>query len=212
VPNVGYHFVNWTGDTGTIANVNAAVTIITMNGNYVIQANFAVNHYTVTASAGPNGSVEPTSAVVNYDGSRLFTANAGLGYEVNEWSVDGSVVQAGGTTYTIEHVTAAHTVNVTFRQSQFTISGTITCAGSEVNDVNMVGLGVVTDANGFYSAIVSSGWTGVVTPAKYGYTFDPNSRSYTNVSSDQTAQDYNALPSDDFDDNRRGRMWRSAVE
>jgi hypothetical protein len=212
VPNVGYHFVNWTGDTGTIANMNAAVTTITMNGDYTVQANFAVNQYTVTGTAGANGSIDPTSAVVDYDGSKLFTANADLGYEVNEWSVDGSVVQAGETTYTIEHVTAAHTVNVTFKQSQFTISGTITCAGFALADVNMVGLGVVTDANGFYSATVSSGWSGVVTPAKYGYTFDPNSRSYTNVSSDQTAQDYNALPSDDFDDNRRGRMWRSAVE
>ena len=35
-----YHFVNWTGDVGTIANVNATSTIITMSGNYSITANF----------------------------------------------------------------------------------------------------------------------------------------------------------------------------
>jgi hypothetical protein len=126
--------------------------------------------------------------------------------------VDGGEVQTGGNIYTLTNVTATHTVSVTFKQSQFTISGTITCAGLALADVNMVGLGVVTDANGFYSAIVSSGWSGVVTPAKYGYTFDPNSRSYTNVSSDQMAQDYNALPSDDFNDSRRSAMWRTAVE
>ena len=37
----GYHFVNWTGNVGTIANVNSASTTITMNGDYTITANFA---------------------------------------------------------------------------------------------------------------------------------------------------------------------------
>jgi len=36
----GYRFVKWTGDVGTIANVNAATTTITMNGDYSIMANF----------------------------------------------------------------------------------------------------------------------------------------------------------------------------
>jgi hypothetical protein len=36
----GYRFVNWTGDVGTIADVNAASTTITINGDYSITANF----------------------------------------------------------------------------------------------------------------------------------------------------------------------------
>jgi uncharacterized repeat protein (TIGR02543 family) len=39
-PSSGYQFVNWTGEVGTIANVNAAVTTITLNGDYSITANF----------------------------------------------------------------------------------------------------------------------------------------------------------------------------
>lgn len=39
-PDAGYRFVNWTGDVGTIADVNAAVTNVTMSGNYSIMANF----------------------------------------------------------------------------------------------------------------------------------------------------------------------------
>ncbi len=39
-PDTGYHFVNWTGDTGEIANVNEASTTITMEGDYSITANF----------------------------------------------------------------------------------------------------------------------------------------------------------------------------
>ena len=35
-----YQFVNWTGDVSTVADVNAASTTITMNGDYSITANF----------------------------------------------------------------------------------------------------------------------------------------------------------------------------
>jgi Leucine-rich repeat (LRR) protein len=38
--DVGWGFVSWTGDVGTIADVDAASTSITMNGNYSITANF----------------------------------------------------------------------------------------------------------------------------------------------------------------------------
>ena len=36
----GYGFVNWTGDVDTVADVDAAETTITMNGDYAITANF----------------------------------------------------------------------------------------------------------------------------------------------------------------------------
>jgi len=39
-PDDGYRFVNWTGDVQTIANVNAATTVITIHGDYAIIANF----------------------------------------------------------------------------------------------------------------------------------------------------------------------------
>jgi hypothetical protein len=39
-PDNGYEFVRWTGDVDTIANVNAALTTVTMNGDYYISAHF----------------------------------------------------------------------------------------------------------------------------------------------------------------------------
>src|SRR5512139_764760 len=39
-PDEGYRFVNWTGDVGTIADVEAASTAITVDDNYSITANF----------------------------------------------------------------------------------------------------------------------------------------------------------------------------
>ena len=40
VAEADYHFVSWTGDVGTIDDVNDATTTITMNGDYAITANF----------------------------------------------------------------------------------------------------------------------------------------------------------------------------
>jgi hypothetical protein len=48
----------------------------------------------------------------------------------------------------------------------------------------------VTDSNGYYSFTKPSGWTGTVHPEKTGYTFTPQSRSYINLTSNQTNQDY----------------------
>ncbi|MCZ2809720.1 MAG: CAP domain-containing protein [Candidatus Bathyarchaeota archaeon] len=42
-PAEGYQFVNWTGDVGTIANVNAALTAITTSASCSIRANFSGN-------------------------------------------------------------------------------------------------------------------------------------------------------------------------
>ncbi len=37
----GYYFVNWSGDVGTVANVFAAATTVTVDADYSIVANFA---------------------------------------------------------------------------------------------------------------------------------------------------------------------------
>ena len=58
--------------------------------------------------------------------------------------------------------------------------------------------GVVKEATagdgGVYSFTVSYGWSGTVTPSKTGYDFAPPSRTYTEVTTDQTGQDYAATP------------------
>ena len=47
-----------------------------------------------------------------------------------------------------------------------------------------------TDANGYYEIPVPNGWSGVITLKKAEYTFDPNGRSYTNVTGNEPNQDY----------------------
>ncbi|MFC1981733.1 CARDB domain-containing protein [Chloroflexota bacterium] len=74
VPQSGYKFVNWTGNVGTVANVNAADTTITMNGTYSITANFAL--ITPPPSDGP-----PTGGVGGRDNTAPVISNIGLGPE-----------------------------------------------------------------------------------------------------------------------------------
>jgi hypothetical protein len=77
----------------------------------------------------------------------------------------------------------------------YTISGTILGPGSGPVpgvsvDADNGGGSDVTDPNGDYSLTVDYDWSGTVTPTKTDYTFAPTDRSYSNVTSDQTAQDY----------------------
>ena len=59
VPSLHYHFVEWTGDVGTIADVHDATTTITMGDSYSITANFALDpgYYSLAISSTEGGSV-----------------------------------------------------------------------------------------------------------------------------------------------------------
>ncbi|MHC4521787.1 MAG: InlB B-repeat-containing protein, partial [Planctomycetota bacterium] len=79
--------------------------------------------HTLTPSAGPHGSISPSEPMtVLYGDSQAFTATPDTGYEVDAWSLDGSVVQTGGTTYTASNVQAAHTVGVTFKRLPYRLT------------------------------------------------------------------------------------------
>ena len=52
----------------------------------------------------------------------------------------------------------------------------------------------ITDGSGNYLAIVPPGFSGIATPSLSGYTFAPSNRSYTNIVSSQSGQDYSARP------------------
>ncbi|MEJ0091441.1 MAG: Calx-beta domain-containing protein [Limisphaerales bacterium] len=71
--------------------------------------------YNVTPSAGVNGNINPsTSQSVSGGGSVSFTATPNANYVVNQWLVDGSVVQSGGASYTLSNIQADRSVQVTF--------------------------------------------------------------------------------------------------
>ncbi|ASQ45388.1 DUF1566 domain-containing protein [Legionella clemsonensis] len=77
-----------------------------------------VQQFIVTPSAGANGSISPATAQrVNAGSSLTFTATPNTGFGVNQWLLDGNVVQNGGTTFQLNNIQANHTVAVTFGQA-----------------------------------------------------------------------------------------------
>jgi hypothetical protein len=76
----------------------------------------------------------------------------------------------------------------------YTIEGTITEEGSGYPGVTLDGLPTSpsTLGDGTYSDTVSYGWAGTVTPLLSGYSFEPESRNYSNVIADHSGQDYAA--------------------
>ena len=89
VPASGYHFLNWSGDVGTVADVNSANTTINMTGNYSIVANFAINRYNLTISSTSGGSVTtPGEGVSTYDAGTVvdLVATADANYHFVNWT------------------------------------------------------------------------------------------------------------------------------
>lgn len=58
----GYHFINWTGNVGTVANVTSYTTNVTMNGNYTITANFGLSGLKIIANV-PDANQPPTQTL-----------------------------------------------------------------------------------------------------------------------------------------------------
>jgi hypothetical protein len=71
--------------------------------------------YTITATAGPNGTITPSGAVtVNEGGSQTFTFTPADGYQIHAVMVDNVAVTPVPASYTFENVQANHTIHVDF--------------------------------------------------------------------------------------------------
>jgi hypothetical protein len=79
--------------------------------------------YTVTPSAGVNGTINPsTPQTVGSGGSIYFTVTPANGYIVDQWLVNSVAAQTGGTGFTAGNITANTTIQVTFKLQPVTIS------------------------------------------------------------------------------------------
>ena len=73
--------------------------------------------YTITATAGANGSITPNGATKVYKGdSPTFIITPNSGYHIEDVLVDGASVGAVST-YTFENVIANHTISATFERN-----------------------------------------------------------------------------------------------
>ena len=140
--------------TETVIAADGVYTFENVTADHTISATFELipvqpNTYTITATAGDNGSINPEGEVtVNEGENKSFSIVANDGYRIESVIVDAetnvteAVVAADGV-YTFENVTADHTIAATFelipvQPNTYTITatagenGTIDPASAEV--------------------------------------------------------------------------------
>ncbi len=122
---------NWT--TGTATTTSFTMTGLQSNSDYHVRVKAICTGgesaftdlvpfttggtatYTITATAGPNGTITPSGAVtVNEGGSQTFTFTPAEGYQINSVLVDNVAQTPVPTSYTFENVQANHTIHVDF--------------------------------------------------------------------------------------------------
>ena len=130
-PNAHYHVADVLVDGGSVGNVTS-YSFTNLTYNHTIAATFAIDTYTISASAGSGGSISPSGAVVvNYGGNQTFsiTANTGAGYHIGNVTVDGGSI-GNVTSYTFSNVTAAHTIAASFAINTYTLTYSAGANGS----------------------------------------------------------------------------------
>ncbi|MFC1714747.1 FlgD immunoglobulin-like domain containing protein, partial [Candidatus Poribacteria bacterium] len=108
----------------------SSYTFSNVTSDHTISATFAVNTYTITASAGFGGSILPSGAVqVNHGSNQTFTITPDDCYHVADVLVDGKSVGAV-TVYTFENVRTDHTISTIFAIDTYIIAATAEENGS----------------------------------------------------------------------------------
>jgi hypothetical protein len=133
-PNPGYHIADVKVDNVSQGAITT-YTFTNVQVNHNISATFAINTYTITATAGTNGSISPSGVVtVNYGASRTFSISPNTGYHIADVKVD-NVSQGAISSYTFTNVTAAHTISATFAINTQTHLLTVTKTGTGSGNV-----------------------------------------------------------------------------
>jgi len=115
-PNAGFMVATLVVD-GTQLPGKTSHTFSDINASHYLNAYFAPlpATVTITAAAGPNGSISPAGATTASGGTdQTFTITPNPGFSVAALVVDGTVLPAA-TSYTFTNVTADHYINAYFQ-------------------------------------------------------------------------------------------------
>ena len=151
-PNTGYRVQEWKVNGAVQQDNGLNITANTLTLSNITEAKNVTVQFMqvgskVTAAAGSNGSITSGKVAdkdVEYTGGftlaenaqATFTAQPDTGYEVDQWLVNGSNAQSGGTTfnYTAASGNTGAAITVIFRQIEYQVKwtaehGTVTVSG-----------------------------------------------------------------------------------
>jgi len=161
-PASGYRFVNWAGDVGAIANINAATTTVTMNSDYSITANFAVIppvQYDLTISSTAGGTVTtPGEGSFTYNAGTVIdlVATPASGYRFVNWTGDvGAIANINAATTTVT-MNSDYSIIANFVQITMVAAGSRHTVGLKSNGT------VVAVGYNSYGKCNVDGWTDII--------------------------------------------------
>ncbi|MBS4027615.1 MAG: hypothetical protein KGZ58_03165, partial [Ignavibacteriales bacterium] len=118
-PDVGYEidsiFVN-----GVYYGNTSPFTVYNITSNLTITVKFRLKTYSITVTQPANGSISPSSTVVNHGDSLQLTFTPNATYHIDSIFVDGNYV-GNSSTYTLQNITGAHTVTAKY-SNQFSVT------------------------------------------------------------------------------------------
>jgi len=121
----GYHFAQWSGNTNGCTIAGDQITVL-MDQPRTVSASFAVNTYTITVSAGANGSIDPAGPVsIDHGASTNFLISAGMHYHIQSIQTNGAALSYSydnafsNLNYTWNNVTASGSITAQFAENTY---------------------------------------------------------------------------------------------
>ena len=194
---------NW---NGTVTPTKAGYTFSPTSKSYTnLTADSTNQNYTATAITYTiSGNAGAAGAVLSYtDGTaKTDTANASGNYSFSvSYNWTGTVIPTktgftfSPTNKSYTNLTADSTnQNYTATAITYTISGNAGYSGVILSYNDTTAKKDTSGLNGNYSIKVSYHWTGIITPTKTGYTFNPVNEVYSGVDTNISGQNYTAIP------------------
>ncbi len=192
VTDGSYTIAVLSGWTGSITPSKTGVSYSPASRSYTnvtaAQANQDYSAFvTISGNAGTSGAtITYTGGSTTADGSGAYSFTVARGWSGTVTpSKTGYTFSPSSKSYT--NVSASSSQNFTATLITYTISGNAEQADATVT---YTGGSTTTDGSNNYTFTVPYGWTGSVAVSKAGYVFEPRSRSYTNVTANETNQGY----------------------
>ena len=146
---------------------------------------------TITASAGPNGSISPLGdQIVNQGSDKSFTITPDTGYRIDDVLVDGNSVGAINS-YTFTNVTENHTISATFKSSDVIPSTTLSFTGltpSQISTSTSPYQATLSASGSNFNNVnrVSFSWSGAASGSATWYKGDTDWNNKVTVNSDNS--------------------------
>jgi len=121
-PDAGYEVDKWDLDSMEIQNGGTTYTISDVQADHRIYVTFRQAQYTIIATSGPNGSINPSFSMISPGGDEQHVAIPNTGYTVDSWYLNGDLAKIGGTNFKLTNIQLTnaqtdHTIHVTFRKA-----------------------------------------------------------------------------------------------